>query len=166
MQIQPPSAHAVRQDGSQLAIQGTSGPDRIRVIQNADQIQVQVNGHETVLPAAELEQVVIAGGDGDDDIALIDHREGKGLRHLSLYVDGGAGDDLIGTGKGDDTVDGGTGDDEIYDQGGRNQLRGGIGDDFISARGRHTRYEGGPGDDMRTRHSPMMDFLRGHKPLD
>ncbi|BAT60057.1 bifunctional hemolysin/adenylate cyclase precursor [Variibacter gotjawalensis] len=56
-----------------------------------------------------------------------------------MKVEGGAGNDTIGTGGLDDEVDGGDGDDLISSQSGNDVLRGGTGNDFL---------DGGDGDDI------------------
>ncbi|MGD9649555.1 MAG: calcium-binding protein [Dongiaceae bacterium] len=64
-------------------------------------------------------------GNGDDVVLLANGN----ISSITVY--GGAGDDIIATGDGNDTIDGGDGDDYLYGAAGHNTILGGNGSDFI-----------------------------------
>ncbi len=67
---------------------------------------------------------------------------------LPVIVDGGAGDDTLRTGLGDDLLRGGEGNDSLSSWGGNNVLVGGIGNDSLRVLGGHNILIGGGGQDM------------------
>jgi Ca2+-binding RTX toxin-like protein len=76
-------------------------------------------------PVGEVRSIRVNAFDGDDRITL-----GSGV-DLPVVVDGGAGNDVIYGGTGDDTLNGGTGNDQIYAGGGVNTVTDGTGDDLV-----------------------------------
>ncbi|MFC3615968.1 Hint domain-containing protein [Lutimaribacter marinistellae] len=84
------------------------------------------------IEAGDGADTVFAGG-GDDSVLAYDPAF-TGVASIGRspdFVDGGAGDDRIGTGSGDDVVMGGTGNDEKYGGIGADQMDGGAGNDTI-----------------------------------
>ncbi len=84
---------------------------------------VTIDGEETVV--GPFDDVVVVGGDGDDDIKLNPNVT------ADVIIFGGAGDDRIKTGSGNDIIVGGDGEDLIHGDGGRDILIGGDGADRI-----------------------------------
>ncbi len=100
-------AEAVRS----LAVIGSSGADRIDL------------GRVTSRDFANLEQVLIEGGDGDD--RLVGSERSDKIR-------GGEGDDVLNGKRGDDHLDGGPGNDTLAGGAGADILSGGLGDDVLN----------------------------------
>lgn len=90
----------------------------------ATTIRITLNGRlvETVRPGSIVR---IFTGDGDDAVFV-----GRNAQ-VDVYVEAGAGDDLIGGGPGDDTLIGGLGRDTLDGGEGADLLRGGEGDDLL-----------------------------------
>lgn len=82
--------------------------------------------------------VVTIGGNGDDVIYGTD---------LADNLDGGAGNDIIYAGGGDDLVHGNVGDDILYGQDGNDKLYGDAGNDVAYGGAGNDLLEGGEGDD-------------------
>ena len=133
--------------------------------------QIQVNFGE--LEGLELERIGISGGDGDDQIrirALDDAFVGlvelagddgddqlvASRSDLPVTLDGGAGndrlvggtgDDLLLGGEGADRLHGGRGDDNLFGGAGDDQLFGGRGDDNLFGGAGEDQLKGGRGND-------------------
>ncbi|WP_419904915.1 cadherin domain-containing protein [Kiloniella sp.] len=99
-----------------------------------------------------VEDIVIEGTDGDDNIIISGDFSGTDLATSTIVVHGNSGDDTINAasytsghnlvaygGDGDDVITGGAGNDTLYGQGDHDFLNGGDGDDFL---------QGGDGDDF------------------
>src|SRR5262249_3725715 len=109
-----------------LVVLGTSKSDHIDVTQSGSTFTVGV-GNEVLgtfaAPAApNATQALVSGHDGNDHIAL------SGVA-VASRVYGGAGNDHITTGSGDDVIDGGAGNDQLDGGAGHNVLTGGTGND-------------------------------------
>lgn len=148
-------------DGGADVIYGNDGNDTL-FIDAADLASGIVNGgrgHDTAIVLGS-EDVVLdlqahsleaaAGGDGNDSIS------GAQL-DLNLYLQGGAGDDSVSGGSGDDTlsgdagndtVRGGYGDDTVFGAKGNDSLQGQAGDDLLLGGEGADSLEGGDGDDI------------------
>jgi hypothetical protein len=123
----------VSSDQLVFATNGT-GDDQVQVSQRDDgTVVVDVNGEQYDVSLAERQELTLRVGAGDDVVEVAPNVR------VNIVVDGGAGDDSITTGAGDDRVDGGTGNDIIRGGDGRDDLFGNSGDDGI---------EGGAGDDV------------------
>ena len=103
------------------------------------------------LSYTELKKVVFNGGEGND---VLDATEAQ----VSIYADGGAGDDkLYGSSK-KDRLSGGDGVDELYGNGGKDVLIGDKGNDFIY---------GGKGNDLLIwNNGDGSDLMRGGQGYD
>ncbi len=125
-------------DGAKtLAIGGSAGADNIRVRMKEncdDRIIVKVNEREYehrfrgtfANPAADpIDRLLIAALGGHDHVRL------ENDIPIDAHVDGGAGNDQIRTGAGDDIVLGGEGDDKLHGGDGRDILIGGRGADTL-----------------------------------
>jgi hypothetical protein len=106
--------------GTALFVGGTSGDDDILL----SPAGLTVNGKRTSLPAG-IGRIIIYGQDGNDNIHV------NGAMDLPAMIDGGAGNDRILGGKGDDILIGGPGDDELKGLQGRDILIGGDGADDL-----------------------------------
>ncbi len=83
----------------------------------------------------------VVAGAGSDSVTLIGESD----------VTGGAGNDTLTGGDGDQKLDGGAGNDRLSDRGGFDQLIGGLGDDTFSSRdGSRDDLNCGPGRDRAT----------------
>ncbi|HWP40561.1 MAG TPA: hypothetical protein VNL70_06505, partial [Tepidisphaeraceae bacterium] len=74
--------------------------------------------------------ITVLGGAGNDVILAANGASAANAGGYS-FVDGGAGNDLIGTGWGNDIVLGGDGNDSVVGGGGRDLLIGGLGSDLL-----------------------------------
>ena len=119
----------------QLQIIGTNGKDTVNVTQSAGNIQVQAkfnlshtgiaNGHGNLFPFSAnaafntkgVTNILVIGGGSDDNLQV------AGNVTVSTAVDGGAGNDTIGSGAGNDT---------ISDLLGNNQIHAGKGNDTVT----------------------------------
>ncbi len=118
---------------------GTEGDDEIYVtVNDNNSLIVTVNGEQTLYPESVIPTLIIDSAQGNDRI-IVDEKVQCGLR-----ITGGAGDDYI---------IGGSGNDRIIDNLGANTIYGGAGNDIIIAHGKdlqdgrgNTLY-GGDGND-------------------
>jgi len=117
-----------------LAIVGTDAADQIQVnISGSSHARgranavVRIPGVARAFRAAQVRSIVVAGGGGDDFIAIND----GGRWAIPATIDGGAGHDLIAGGGGADRIFGGAGNDFLLGGAGRNLIDGGDGLDTI-----------------------------------
>ncbi len=109
-----------------VTIQGTNGDDVIQVVQDGNDVvvlglaaTVRIIGFEV-----GIDRILINGLGGDDVV------EASGRSTVGIAADGGAGDDVLIGGGGNDTLLGGAGDDVLLGDGGLDLLDGGDGDDI------------------------------------
>jgi Ca2+-binding RTX toxin-like protein len=110
-----------------LVIDGTNGPDAVGIglfDLNTVIVDLGNNGQQT-FPLASFSAVQVSLHGGDDQF------NADPSITTPLRVDGGAGNDTIVGGGGDDVLDGGTGDDTIRGGPGNDQIFGGGGDDVL-----------------------------------
>lgn len=107
-----------------------------------------------------------------DYVALANVAAGGALNNAALFAagngafaDGGAGDDVITSGKGDDILLGGAGNDRLSGGDGRDVLVAGIGDDILSGGKGEDFLAGGAGDDL-LEGNEGEDYLFGGKGRD
>jgi Ca2+-binding RTX toxin-like protein len=127
-----------------LQIVGTDGDDRVDIQRKRDTLRVHANflpGRWQTLDASEISLIHIVLCDGDDRARI-----GNNVDTQSL-VDGGAGDDRLYGGGGNDHLIGGEGDDRLYGGKGCDTLEGGTGDDRLHGGQGHDTLRGGAGDD-------------------
>jgi Ca2+-binding RTX toxin-like protein len=132
-----------------LEIVGTSGNDQVRVTQGTpgdestigSLIDVRLNGVRKSFDAADVTEIRIATGDGDDSVKVtywtwmtrgVDGSFGQS-RYIgpAVSIDAGTGQDAIQGGPTDQTIRGGEGRDTIFGGVGNDVIRGGIGNDVI-----------------------------------
>jgi Ca2+-binding RTX toxin-like protein len=129
-----------------VVVNGTNGPDRIRVNQSATGLAVTgLEAQVTLHNQEPNDALVVKGLDGNDDIAAA----ALPAQAIALTLDGGAGDDELFGGLGNDMLLGGDGDDTMDGSKGNDVVLMGAGDDtFAWDPGDGSDVvEGGDGDD-------------------
>ncbi|MEG2802876.1 M91 family zinc metallopeptidase [Stenotrophomonas sp.] len=126
----------------------TLGPDQ--------ELGVRSNGGNDRIIASNTTQPL---GPGVDPFT-VQTRATAGTVRVDMDVQGGAGDDVIITGSGNDRIDGGPGNDTILSGNGRDDVSGGPGNDRIDAGNGNDVVYGGDGDDQ-VRGGRGNDFLEG-----
>jgi Ca2+-binding RTX toxin-like protein len=117
-----------------LVAMGTGGNDTITFQLQKNTILLCKHGCKiSTFTLAQVGRIVIFGSSGNDTLKMPTNVN----RPFEVY--GGAGNDTITGGTGDDILDGGLGNDKIYGGGGNDILRGGGGNDYL---------DGGAGDDL------------------
>lgn len=145
-----------------LQIQGTSGADTIRILQNGQTVSLDGNTIQTMtfkpgsllpvfgrvnsLDASQISRIEIDGKAGDDLISLsVDpSKEVK----INSIIFGGLGNDKITGGGGADVIHGDDGNDTILGMGGIDDLFGEAGADYINGGNANDNLYGGIGDDI------------------
>jgi Ca2+-binding RTX toxin-like protein len=141
----------------QLVFTTGAGNDEVKVTRNEDgSLALDANGERYRLELAPGQELTIRAGDGNDVIDVASDVE------VNVIVDGGRGDDTIGTGAGNDRIDGGVGNDTISSGAGRDDVFGNSGNDRISAGIGDDVVYGGDGDD-RLMGQDGNDFVDGGK---
>ena len=109
-----------------VIVNGTNGPDRIRVNQGASGLAVTgLNAQVTLHNQEPSDALLVNGLDGNDDIAAA----GLPAQAIALTIDGGAGDDELFGGLGNDMLLGGDGNDTLDGSKGNDVALMGAGDD-------------------------------------
>jgi Ca2+-binding RTX toxin-like protein len=124
--------------GTALVAGGTLGADSVKVSKkgNGGDVKLDINNEvqtDITAPPGGLARIIVFGQAGDDDISL------PGSIDVPAWLFGGAGNDSLKGGRGDNVLIGGDGDDTLSGGTGRNVLIGGRGADRLS---------GGAGDDL------------------
>jgi Ca2+-binding RTX toxin-like protein len=123
-----------------LVVNGTPRNDRIIASVSKGSLIVQVNRAVSRYVAADVPMLEIFAGDGNDRILV---RPGV----VPTQIDAGAGNDLVQTFNGSDTLIGGDGNDTLVATGGHNLLLGGAGNDLLSSGAGPNLLDGGDGND-------------------
>lgn len=132
-----------------LNVDGTDGPDVIRVWTRGDTVVVRDNGQVTAFPAADVRGVMVMGLGGNDRVNC------RGVS-VNCEIFGGEGNDVLAGGRGSDEISGHdghdrlygmAGDDYMYDNDGDDRFFGGAGDDEMRDDGGFNRFGGGGGAD-------------------
>lgn len=144
-----------------LGLSGTAGNDAIGIWNDGSTLRVRMNGRSYPFSLASVARIEIDAGDGDDLVDL-------SSTTVNAYLFGGAGDETLIGGVGNDTLSGGAGRnrmlggpgndringsggrDFIYGEGDDDRLYGNAGNDFIDGGGNVDRLFGGDGDDFLT----------------
>jgi Ca2+-binding RTX toxin-like protein len=131
-----------------LYIVGTDRNDDVKVSRLGNgQIRVQANFltdrcHFRTFNAADIKQIEIRLGNGDDHTSLADNIV------LPVRIDGGAGDDYLQAGGGPATLIGGDGNDKLIGGRGNDILIGGLGNDILLGGSGDDILDGGDGNDL------------------
>jgi Ca2+-binding RTX toxin-like protein len=146
-------------------LQGSCGDDVVH-ISKADGLagclglyKVSVNGESQYMTKQQLENTQFKLGAGDD-LLLVDSDVDANIK-----ADGGAGNDLLIGGGGNDTLDGGKGDDLIFGGAGDDKIKGGRGNDLIFGGSGNDKINGGRGNDVIFG-GPGDDTIKGGKGRD
>jgi Ca2+-binding RTX toxin-like protein len=112
-----------------VVVNGTNGPDRIRVNQGAAGLAVTgLHAQVTLHNQEPSDALVVKSLDGNDDIAAA----GLPAQAIALTLDGGAGDDELFGGLGNDMLLGGDGNDTMDGSKGNDVALMGAGDDTFA----------------------------------
>lgn len=128
----------------QLVLETGAGDDNVQVTQDAKtgELTVNVNGEEHKFTGADAQNLVIRAGEGNDEINVA-----RGV-NVNLIIHGGDGDDNIQGGDGTDRIEGGAGNDTLDGGAGRDYVNGSFGNDNVyGGTGDDVMY-GGEGDDL------------------
>ncbi len=133
-------------DGAEdlVIVEGTEGADDVTISAEAGAIVVSGLSATIRIVGSEAgaDQFVFRGFGGDDRI------DAAALSGIELFVQGGAGDDLILGSAFGDTLSGDEGDDVILADGGNDSAFGGSGDDVLDGGAGFDTLTGGAGDDV------------------
>jgi Ca2+-binding RTX toxin-like protein len=120
--------HADLDDAGVLSISGSGKNDQIQVsVDSVDNtlLNVSVGGHSEQFTLADVTEIHIDGGSGNDWIWV----DGGVL--VKAIINGGNGNDRIHGGGGDDTIAGDNGNDRLWGGGGVDTMSGGKGNDWM-----------------------------------
>lgn len=140
---------------NQLVIDTGNGDDDVQITQRSGGgLDVSINGKPFEITLAAGQELAVRTADGNDIVhAAPDVR-------VNMTVEGGAGDDTIVTGAGQDRVTGGDGNDTIATGNGKDYVFGGSGDDRIASGADDDTVYGGDGAD-RILGGDGRDFVNG-----
>lgn len=131
---------SVTLNGNQLEIEGTEGADKVKVKSVGSEIEVRFNDERVRFATTSVSNIVFNGNGGNDLFV--------NSTTISVTGDGGAGDDLLISGRGADNLQGGLGNDRIKGGGGDDVLDGGADVDRVEGGGGDDDVHGGSGDDV------------------
>ena len=112
-----------RQLFSALVVNGTGLDDVIRITQTGPVISVDVNATHHVYPAIRFDSVEVNALGGNDRVLA------TAFTVKPLTINGGAGNDYLVGGRGNDTFNGGDGSDVMVGNRGGDEFNGGLGTD-------------------------------------
>jgi hypothetical protein len=152
--------HGASQRLNQLVVKTGNDDDDVQVTQRSDgKLDIAVNGQPFEVTLAAGQELAVRTNGGNDIV-----HAAPNVR-VNMTVDGGAGDDNIITGAGQDRVDGGLGNDNIVTGDGKDYAFGNSGDDRISTGAGDDVAYGGDGQD-RLIGGEGRDFINGGKDND
>jgi Ca2+-binding RTX toxin-like protein len=137
-------------------VHGTSGDDNVHISKAPGLLgalglfEVNVNGNVQYMTQQQLEHTKFELGAGNDTLVVDSNVK------ADITANGGAGNDVMIGGGGDDKLSGGNGDDIIFGRGGNDCINGGNGndwlfggrgDDKINGNNGNDKLYGGRGDD-------------------
>jgi uncharacterized delta-60 repeat protein len=132
-------------DGVLNVIGNSTTNDSVIITQSGGNISVNAtfnSGDPDVFDGDDVEEIVIVMGSGNNIVVV------SGVVTQPLTIDGGAGNDLISGGGGDDTLIGGEGNDILHGNGGDDMLLGGNGNDDLLGGAGNDSLVGGEGVDI------------------
>ena len=126
---------------STLNVQGTDTDNLIEVRNSNDGLRVLVDGFDHGVFAGSINQLIVHGNDGNDEIRL------QAGVSVNAQLFGDAGDDLIFAGAGNDQIFGGDGNDSLFGRDGNDILLGQAGNDIAQGMNGNDRIFGSFGVD-------------------
>lgn len=141
--------------GTNLMVTGTSDSNLIEVRQIGSQIRILIDSYDHGLFAQPTGEIVVEGLAGDDTINF------QAGVTVDGNVNGGAGNDVIRTGAGDDKVFGGTGNDTILGRAGNDEIEGQSGIDTLKGQAGNDTIRGGSEGDSITGGTGNDDIFGG-----
>jgi Ca2+-binding RTX toxin-like protein len=123
-----------------VVVNGTAGNDRIELTQTATHYLVTVNGTTNAHLFADVSNIDVKCGDGDDILIATSLL-------LGFYADGGNGNDAMIGGQGADTFLGAAGKDVLYGGPNNDRLNGAGGNDKVIGEAGADRCYAGDGND-------------------
>ena len=138
---------SVSLDNGTLSIVGTDAADYItvRLARDKSQLKVGMNGQITFFNKADVTAINIDAGAGNDNVLIY---ETGGTIEAPATILGGAGNDGIQGGGGNDLLEGGDGNDSILGGRGDDLVEGGAGSDTLLSSSGKDSLDGGEGDDV------------------
>lgn len=126
-----------------VTVRTGAGSDQVAIayVNNGATMRVTENGANRDFPAANVRQVKVWLGAGNDVL-------NAGAVRVPMWVGGEGGDDVINTGIANDDVVGGAGNDRINTGRGNDALRGNDGNDTLTGGAGNDLYVGGAGNDI------------------
>ena len=131
--------------GRVLTVNGTDVADTISVTSNDGSYDVTRNGATVVVAQSDIDSIAIQAGAGNDTVTTE-------TVSVPVYVNGGAGFDVISGGAGNDTLSGGAQSDT---------LNGGAGDDVLNGNGGNNLLSGNGGYDRLYSADGSQDTMLG-----
>jgi Ca2+-binding RTX toxin-like protein len=123
-----------------LTIDAGAGDDVIQVKKaGPNQYEIDINGQKFILSEAEMKNLTLRGGAGNDTIIIDDSVD------IAINVEGGAGDDTIVNFADGVRLEGGAGDDTIVSIANFVKVMGGAGRDNIHVHGHFNSVHGDDG---------------------
>lgn len=114
-----------------LSVTGSNGADTVVVdFGSPDSVAVEVDGRRQGFARNTFRTISVSLGNGDDSFRTIS--SGSALEDTPLDVSGGAGQDSVVGGAGNDVLRGEDGDDHLLGGGGADVILGDRGDDFVN----------------------------------
>lgn len=153
-----PAGRSVFHDGDRVVVNTGTGDDQVSVESDpaAGQWRVVVNGHLLRFPSNT--HITVRAGPGDDRVTVsatvgVSVLGGAGNDELrggdgNDWLYGGPGDDYLDGAGGADVLAGGSGDDVLYGAGAADVLIGGCGADYLDGGDGPDLLDGGPGRDI------------------
>ncbi len=129
----------IKTDGT-LDVGGTSKGDEITLSRDGGKLHVVINGKAFDFDAANVTNVVVHSGAGNDSIKIkssIDH----------VFVQAGSGNDTVSGGDGNESISGGDGNDSVSGGGGNDTITGDASADVVSGGSGNDSLSGGDGAD-------------------
>ncbi|HMO35170.1 MAG TPA: DUF4397 domain-containing protein [Gemmatales bacterium] len=124
-------------------INGTDRKDRIVLEERNGVVSVTVNRQTVATFLALTNPTITVNGLGGNDII-----DGRRVNTVDLILNGGAGNDKIWGGRGNDILDGGAGNDKLFGGDGDDILIGGTGRDYLNGGRGFNELYGGAGNDI------------------
>jgi Ca2+-binding RTX toxin-like protein len=138
---------SVSLENGTLSIVGTSAADSIciRPAKSPGSIKVRINGEVSFFNKADITGIHVDAGAGNDTVLI---SEIGATIEIPATILGGAGNDGLQGGGGNDLIQGGEGNDSLMGGRGDDVVEGGAGNDTLIASAGKDSLDGGDGDDQ------------------